>query len=73
MGIPRLRQLLEPYAEEVDLKGRDIVIDGPALVYHILSLCQRHATSLFDLPSYNLLGQTAVRWLDELSKSGANV
>ncbi|KAH8912853.1 hypothetical protein BR93DRAFT_906346 [Coniochaeta sp. PMI_546] len=73
MGIPRLRQLLEPFSEQVDLKTRDIVIDGPALVYHILYQCQRHATSLFDLPSYDLLGHTAVRWLDELSKSGANV
>lgn len=73
MGIPRLRQLLEPFSEQVDLKNRDIVIDGPALVYHILYQCQRHATSLFDLPTYDLLGQTAVRWLDELFKSGANV
>ncbi|OIW32499.1 hypothetical protein CONLIGDRAFT_678894 [Coniochaeta ligniaria NRRL 30616] len=73
MGIPRLRQLLEPYAEQVDLKGRDIVIDGPALVYHILYQCLGHATSLFNLPSYSLLGQTAIRWLNELSKAGANI
>ncbi|KAB5576464.1 XPG domain containing-domain-containing protein [Coniochaeta sp. 2T2.1] len=73
MGIPRLRQLLEPYAEQIDLKGRDIVIDGPGLAYHILHYCQREATSLFDLPSHSLLGQTAIRWLDELSASGAKI
>jgi hypothetical protein len=73
MGIPRLRQLLEPYAEEVDLKGRDIVIDGPGLAYHVLYDNRKPATSLFSLPTYSVLGEAAIRWLDELTKSGANV
>jgi hypothetical protein len=73
MGVPRLRQLLEPYAEQVNLKGHDLVIDGPALAYHILYQCQRQADSLFNLPSYSVLGQTAIRWLNELTESGANM
>jgi hypothetical protein len=73
MGIPRLRQLLEPYAEQVDLKGRDIIIDGPGLAYHVLHDDFKPATSLFTLPTYTDLGQAAVRWLDQLTKSGANV
>lgn len=73
MGIPRLRQLLEPYAEDVDLNGRDIVIDGPGLAYHVLYNDRRPASSVFNQPSYSVLGQAAINWLDGLTKSGANV
>lgn len=73
MGIPRLRQLLEPYTKRIELEDQRVVIDGPGLAYHIFSLCQARAPSgsLFDQPSYTLLGETAVTWLDDLTGSGA--
>jgi len=73
MGVPRLRQLLEPYAEHVDLKDRDLVIDGPGLAYHILWYDRRPVSSLFSRPSYSELGEAAVKWLNKLSQSGAKV
>lgn len=73
MGIPRLRQLLEPYAERNDLGDRRVVIDGPGLAYHIFNQCQTKAPSgsLFDQPSYAVLGRAAINWLDHLTGSGA--
>ncbi|KAI7764769.1 hypothetical protein LZL87_003974 [Fusarium oxysporum] len=70
MGIPRLIPTLEPYVVHGSLNDEHIVIDGPALAYHILYICNRHG---IPQPSYKLLGETAVAWLDELTRRGAGL
>ena len=65
MGIPRLISTLEPYAVHQVLDNKSVVIDGPALAYHILYICNRHG---IPQPSYKILGKTAVAWLDELTQ-----
>lgn len=39
------------------------MIDGPAFAYHILSIFRR---SQIYQPSGKLLGQVAIKWLDEI-------
>jgi hypothetical protein len=75
MGIPQLKRHLEPYAERAVIKQGDVVLDGPALAYHVLSLCSRttRKTSPFEQPSYGLLGETAIAWLDRIQESGLSV
>ncbi|KAF5018847.1 hypothetical protein F66182_9139 [Fusarium sp. NRRL 66182] len=63
MGIPRLISTLEPYVEHRVLNDEHVVVDGPGLAYHILSLCHRDG---IPQPSYKLLGQKTLVWLDEL-------
>lgn len=63
MGIPYLISTLEPFADHGLLNGQSVVIDGPALAYYVLYICNRNGVVL---PSYQLLGDTAVTWLDEL-------
>lgn len=70
MGIPRLISTLEPYVVHGRLNDEHVVIDGPALAYHILYICNRHGVPQ---PSYKLLGETAVAWLDELTRRGVDV
>ncbi|EXK90460.1 hypothetical protein FOQG_07241 [Fusarium oxysporum f. sp. raphani 54005] len=70
MGIPRLISTLEPYVVHGLLNNEHVVIDGPALAYHILYICNRHGTPQ---PSYKLLGETAVAWLDELTRRGVGI
>lgn len=65
MGIPHLIATLEPYAEHGTLQDEHVVIDGPALAYHILYICNRDGIVQ---PSYQLLGATTIAWLDELTK-----
>ncbi|KAJ4011405.1 hypothetical protein NW752_007059 [Fusarium irregulare] len=65
MGIPRLISTLEPYVVHQVLDNKSVVIDGPALAYHILYICNRHG---IPQPSYKILGKTAVAWLDELTQ-----
>ncbi|KAK0619828.1 XPG domain containing-domain-containing protein [Immersiella caudata] len=76
MGIPGLKRLLEPYATPRRKVGPcPTAIDGPALAYHVLGLCQRKTlkSSPFEQPSYELLGQTAVAWLGKVEESGIHV
>ncbi|GAB1318852.1 XPG domain containing-domain-containing protein [Madurella fahalii] len=75
MGIPHLRRNLEPYAERAVIEPCNAVVDGPALAYHVLSLCSRETrkTTPFEQPSYDLLGRTAVAWLDKIQKCGLSV
>jgi len=77
MGIPGLKRLLEPYAtpRSSKIEPCQAAIDGPALAYHILGLCLRKTlkSSPFEQPSYELLGQTAVAWLDEVETYGIHV
>lgn len=68
MGIPHLTTILKPYGQPCLLDGRTVVIDGPALAYHIIYICNRErpATSPVTHPSYNVLARTAIAWLDNL-------
>lgn len=70
MGIPRLIVTLEPYVVHGVLENQHVVIDGPALAYHILYICNRHG---IPQPSYKLLGETAIAWFDELIRCGVSV
>ncbi|KAI5457200.1 XPG domain containing-domain-containing protein [Mariannaea sp. PMI_226] len=70
MGIPHLISTLEPFAVHGLLENQSVVIDGPALAYHVLHVCNRNGVAL---PSYQLLGDVAVAWLDELSCRRVNV
>ena len=67
MGIPNLLSTLEPYAEPGILDHRQVVIDGPALAYHILNKCI--AAGVHD-PTHELLGLSVIAWLDELVNHG---
>lgn len=75
MGIPRLKRHLEPFAERAAIAQCDAVVDGPALAYHILNLCSRltRRTSPFEQPSYGLLGETALAWLDRIEEGGLSM
>ncbi|CAP70388.1 uncharacterized protein PODANS_3_4670 [Podospora anserina S mat+] len=68
MGIPHLKRNLEPYAERGAIAPCNVVVDGPALAYHVLSLASRTTikTSPFEQPSYELLGRTAIQWLEKM-------
>ncbi len=75
MGIPRLTSYLRPYAELCQLDGSQVVIDGPALAFHIIHLCRLAlgTDGPSSEPTYALLGQTAVDWLDLLQAHGIMV
>ncbi|KAL2128394.1 hypothetical protein VTI74DRAFT_9250 [Chaetomium olivicolor] len=68
MGIPQLRRRLEHYAERATIEPCSVVVDGPALAYHVLGLCSKamRRTSPFEQPSYELLGRTAGAWLTRI-------
>ncbi|KAJ6780466.1 hypothetical protein PWT90_01832 [Aphanocladium album] len=68
MGIPHLISTLEPYVEHMALTDVDVVVDGPGLAHHILHVCRVNGV---DHPSYQLLGKTAVAWLDRLAAQNA--
>ncbi|PFH59120.1 hypothetical protein XA68_12786 [Ophiocordyceps unilateralis] len=63
MGIPHLTTSLQSFAQHRALQNEAIVIDGPALAYHILHVCRVNGASQ---PSYRLIAQSTLRWLDEL-------
>lgn len=67
MGVRRLASTLEPYAVHRRLQDESVVIDGPALAYHIASLCTSNGVRD---PSYALLGQIVAAWLDGLASNG---
>ncbi|KAJ0168332.1 hypothetical protein CTA2_7358 [Colletotrichum tanaceti] len=64
MGIPHLLNHLSPYGVMGPLDSDRVVIDGPALAYHIYHLCTRSTSGL---PSYDLLGRTTLGWLEKLT------
>lgn len=70
MGVPRLRHHLQPYADRATLNGGKAVIDGPALAYHIHSLC---ITNTVKVPSCEALGQVCLGWLDEVANHGLSM
>ncbi|KAK4064802.1 uncharacterized protein Triagg1_8989 [Trichoderma aggressivum f. europaeum] len=63
MGIPHLITTLENYASHEILQHQVVVIDGPALAYHILHLCRFQGAIQ---PSYGLLSRLVIEWLDRL-------
>jgi hypothetical protein len=84
MGIPKLRQDLLPYAEEIVLgcqrEGlsklslpviRNVVIDGPSLVYYIYSRlysrCGLSEGSIDAQPSYTEINAGVVEFLTALT------
>lgn len=77
MGIPHLITFLRPYAELESLAGRDVVVDGPGLCYHIhykaLGRKTEAQNSFEAAPSYEELGEAAIEWLDGLRENGAVV
>ncbi|KAH7035623.1 XPG domain containing-domain-containing protein [Microdochium trichocladiopsis] len=76
MGIRGLTEAIRPYGTPDVLDHSSVVIDGPALVYKILSGClvlsPRDQTS-FCQPSYALLGQLTIGWLDKLKAHDVTV
>ena len=70
MGIPNLLSTLEPFAQPARLDNRHVVIDGPALAYHILHKCTTHG---FLEPSYELLRHSVVAWLNSLAQHGVTM
>ncbi|EGS21374.1 uncharacterized protein CTHT_0032290 [Thermochaetoides thermophila DSM 1495] len=75
MGIPQLKKHLEPHAERKVIEPCKAVVDGPSLAYHILGLCcrQTRRTSPFEQPTYDLLGRTAISWLNAIEECGISV
>ncbi|KAI3401348.1 hypothetical protein diail_11431 [Diaporthe ilicicola] len=74
MGIRGLTASLRPFATWSKLTGT-VVIDGPALAYHVLFAGRLEAsvsTALKD-PSYSVLGSSAIQWLDNLQSRGTQV
>lgn len=68
MGIPHLTLHLRPYADYTkNLSNQDVVIDGPALAYHIYLLCltlRPGAKNAFEAaPTYAELGEAVTLWL----------
>ncbi|KAF3767477.1 hypothetical protein M406DRAFT_69621 [Cryphonectria parasitica EP155] len=74
MGIRGLTAALKPFASRSELRGR-VVIDGPGLAYHILTVARAQAgvSTVLDEPTYAVLGQTAAWWLDELQSCGVTI
>lgn len=64
MGIPHLIATLEPYAVHSLLEDDNIVVDGPALAYHIFHVCRNNGITQ---PSYAVLGKATIDWLDRLA------
>ncbi|KAM7216009.1 XPG domain containing domain containing protein [Rhypophila decipiens] len=74
MGIPRLKRILEPHAERTKVSQSEIVIDGPSLAYYIYYFLKGNLNnSPFDQPSNELLGQTALEWLNRIQSCGLTV
>ncbi|KAG9251831.1 XPG domain containing-domain-containing protein [Emericellopsis atlantica] len=70
MGIPRLIATLEPYSNQHKLQNEEVVIDGPALAYHVSWICRQSGHSY---PSSALLQQVVLQWLDALADQGIKI
>ena len=74
MGVPRLKRILEPHAERTKIPASNVVIDGPSLAYYIYFVLKGNSkNSPFDQASNELLGQTAIAWLDQIQACGLTV
>ncbi|KAJ4389927.1 hypothetical protein N0V93_007399 [Gnomoniopsis smithogilvyi] len=72
MGIRGLTNVLKQYASREELCGR-VVIDGPAMAYHILWIARHNVATILDEPPYSLLAATAIQWLNRLESHGLEV
>lgn len=70
MGISHLYTTLQPLAAPAVLTDETVVIDGPALAYHVLHICRANGV---DQPSYGLLSRVTLFWLDQLSQQNVVV
>lgn len=63
--------MLKHYAAREELCGR-VVIDGPALAYHILWVARLNVSSstILDEPTYSVLAATVLQWLGSLQSHG---
>ncbi|CAK7271281.1 hypothetical protein SEPCBS57363_004534 [Sporothrix epigloea] len=79
MGVPKLLSTLTPYGDRRPLSNAQVVVDGPALAYHVVSLCMTDPLMSvgrnhpLEQPTYGQLGQTAVAWLDELRAQSVTI
>lgn len=64
--------MLRQYASREHLCGR-VVIDGPALAYHILWIARRNVSNILEEPTYAVLAATAIQWLDRVASHGLEV
>lgn len=76
MGIRGLTEAVRPYGTPSILDDTRVVIDGPALVYKVLSGClaltPRDKIYLCQ-PSYSQLGLLTIAWLDKLKSHNVKV
>lgn len=66
MGVSGLKRHLEPFASRDRVRGA-IIIDGPALAYHIHYLS---ATEASLIPSCEVLERKCLEWLDCVRRCG---
>lgn len=66
MGIPHFTTILGPHATHSLLQDDTVVVDGPALAYHIFHICRNNG---INQPSYRLLGESTIAWLDRLTSN----
>ena len=72
MGIPGLLNRLRPFSK-VEKLGDRVIIDGPALAYHIYHVSEGNGVpseSPLDQISYKDLGEQAIAWLEDLESCG---
>ncbi|RDA85157.1 hypothetical protein CP532_1545 [Ophiocordyceps camponoti-leonardi (nom. inval.)] len=70
MGIPHLTNTLQNCGYHHVLQDQTVVIDGPALAFHILHICR--VNGAFQ-PSNRLIAQSTLKWLDELVHQGVTI
>ncbi|KAI1853272.1 hypothetical protein JX266_001978 [Neoarthrinium moseri] len=76
MGIPGLTRTLKPYAVDTTLRGKSVVVDGPALVHRVWETVmanQTRASVILGHISYQQLVQAVIDWLDRLRACGVHV
>jgi len=89
MGVPHLMHHLQAYGQKIILERstgdgqpepvpiRNAIIDGPALAYHLYSVCQSRRgaarNALDATPSYQELGSATVPWLEQLEQFGVRM
>lgn len=77
MGIRHLTTFLRPYAAAESLDGKQVVIDGPSFAHQIYYICLRASpgarNALEAAPSYQLLVDTAIAWLDTIRESNVEM
>ncbi|KAH7317742.1 XPG domain containing-domain-containing protein [Rhexocercosporidium sp. MPI-PUGE-AT-0058] len=77
MGIRHLTTFLRPYAVSESLDGKQVVIDGPSFAHQIYYICLRASSgaqnALEAAPSYEILVDTALAWLDTIRASNVEI